>query len=76
MSVPLSAADDIDRLADPSENLFGNAAEEGMADRSFPVRPHDDRVAAEFIRLFRISVAGSPSTMWIRRPASGSPDRL
>jgi hypothetical protein len=30
-----------------SENFFGNAAEERVAERSFSMRPHDDRVALE-----------------------------
>ena len=52
--------DDIDRLADMSEDLFGNAAEEGVAECSFPMRPHDDRVALDlisFVQDFRRGIA-------------------
>ena len=41
---------DINRLLDPPEDPFGNAAQECMADRSLPVRPNNDYVGAQFIR--------------------------
>ena len=46
----LRQRNDIDRLLDPPEDPFGNAAEEGMADRSLPVRPQDDYVGAQLFR--------------------------